>query len=284
MDYNGYPMGMNQMGMNQMGMNQMGLDTMGMNPMGMNQMGMDPMGMNQMAIDPMGMNQMVMNQRMMMMQQQMEMAQMLQQQRMLMQQQMAMTNRAFVNQQTQQQLVDKSRFGVDQGMQEFNQDIYGEYMADGKRFKGYTIAEIEKGLMEYIKENTGREVYKIVYIDSYPESIFQGEQYGLLRHACAYRGISFIAPNFLNIPEMDLTLYFYYCTQCRKLYYCKSKAKVEAKLHSDVMRQNNKMLNQAEKEYKRGIERAIKDEQRLAKAYYKEQAKLYKQQMKWCGV
>lgn len=73
----------------------------------------------------------------------------------------------------------------------------------------YSKAQVYQGIRDYVYANTGVYVQKEEKIEEMPN---------LLRHACAGTGVTGLMPCFFQIPDTNMTVQFYFCTMCGKLY------------------------------------------------------------------
>ena len=76
----------------------------------------------------------------------------------------------------------------------------------------YRRNEILQGLRDYVVNQTGKPISKEEKIEETPE---------LLRHACVECKVSQLGVCYFTVPEMNLSVPFYFCTACGKLYYLK---------------------------------------------------------------
>lgn len=75
----------------------------------------------------------------------------------------------------------------------------------------YTRAQYLEGLRNYVINNTGVVITKEEKLDdAMPQ---------LLRHACAQAKISNLGICYFNVPETGVSIPFFFCTACGKLFY-----------------------------------------------------------------
>lgn len=172
-------------------------------------------------------------------------------------------------------------YGQDYAQQSFNQNLYGEQMYNGKRFSGYSVSELKQGLISYVMNLYQKPVRREVTLTEYPMSEDNDNAlYGNMRHACATRGVCYLAPQCFYIPEMDMNMVFYYCEDCNTLYYSKAHTADEARQRKQVLQYNNQLIRQQEREqasmiraYNRNVQRYYKEMERAQNRAWKEQIK-----------
>ena len=177
--------------------------------------------------------------------------------------------------------------GYDQN-QNFNQNIYGAQMYDGRRFTGYTPSQIKQFLMQYVMNMYQKPIRREVNMTDYPMPDDDSDAlYGNMRHACATRGVCFLAPKVFYIPEMDLNIVYYYCEDCNTLYYSKAHTTEDARERREVLRYNNSLIRQQEREmianqkaYMRDVQRYYKEMERAQNRAWKEQIRMYNRSMR----
>lgn len=76
----------------------------------------------------------------------------------------------------------------------------------------YTKAQILDGLRNYVMANTGRQITKEEKLEETPQ---------LLRHACAEAKITNLPLSNFYVAEMNVSVPFYFCQACGKLFYLK---------------------------------------------------------------
>lgn len=76
----------------------------------------------------------------------------------------------------------------------------------------YSRGQILQGLRDFVNMNNGKNmlVSKEEKLDDVPR---------MLRHACAEAKITNLSQCSFNIPEMGISVPFYFCTACGKLFY-----------------------------------------------------------------
>ena len=121
---------------------------------------------------------------------------MMTQQMPMMNQQIPMMNQQMpiMNQQMPMGYPQMQGYGYSQGFQQIR----------------YTKGQIIQGLRDYVVNCSRVPINKEERIDDTPK---------LLRHACAECKVSQLGINQFNIPEMYLSIPFYFCKSCGKLYY-----------------------------------------------------------------
>ena len=146
-----------------------------------------------------------------------------------------------------------------------NPYLYGVMMDNGKRFQGYNSEQLLNMLRLFLNNNN-LGIEREVNLKDYPmPDANSNDLYGNLRHACADRLVCFLKPNCFYIPEMDLNIVYYYCTSCHTLYTSKEHRKEDAMQRKEVLKRNNYLLNQQEKEMIRQQKACIRDAQRYEK-------------------
>lgn len=93
-----------------------------------------------------------------------------------------------------------NNFNMQQQQQQYNQIP-----------KSYTKSAIIAAVSEYCYNQTGVAVTKTEKVEECPTSI---------RHACLNGGIRFLPQYYLTLPSVNgnITVYFYFCTLCGKLF------------------------------------------------------------------
>ena len=76
----------------------------------------------------------------------------------------------------------------------------------------YTKAQILDGLRNYVIANTGRQITREEKLEETPQ---------LLRHACAEAKITNLPLSNFYVAEMNVSVPFYFCQACGKLFYLK---------------------------------------------------------------
>lgn len=76
----------------------------------------------------------------------------------------------------------------------------------------YTKAQILDGLRNYVMANTGRQITREEKLEETPQ---------LLRHACAEAKITNLPLSNFYVAEMNVSVPFYFCQACGKLFYLK---------------------------------------------------------------
>ena len=168
--------------------------------------------------------------------------------------------------------------------QQYDQNLYGEQMLDGRRFSGYTMAQIKQGLREYVMNCYGKPIRREVTMETYPmpDDNVQSN-YGNMRHACATRGVCYLAPSIFYIPSMQLEVVYYYCEDCNTLYYSKAQTNLEAQERRNTMRMNNALIKQQEREEMRMMREYNRDLVRNYKAMEREQNRMWREQIRMCN-
>lgn len=96
---------------------------------------------------------------------------------------------------------------------DYNQGYYNNVpqgRIDGFGFVHYTKAQYLVGLRNYVFNLTGVAITKEERLDDVPQ---------LLRHACAAAKISKLAQCYFQVPETGVSIPFFFCLACGKLYY-----------------------------------------------------------------
>lgn len=119
-----------------------------------------------------------------------------------------------LNEQLYQNTIMQSTFMQNQAAMQnqmlMNQPVLGRVGRDG--LVHYTKQQIITGLQQFVLSNTGVNITKIEKLDDMPQ---------VLKHACAPIGISGLQLCQFNVPEMNISVPFYFCKACGKLYYVK---------------------------------------------------------------
>ena len=164
---------------------------------------------------------------------------------------------------------------------QYNQNIYGQQMYDGRRFSGYTIAQIKQGLREFVMNYYGKPIRREVTMESYPMPEENSQSnYGNMRHACADRGVCYLEPSIFYIPNMDLEVVYYYCGACNTFYYRKAQPAMEAQQRRETLRYNNTLIKQQEREQTRMMKEYNRNLVRNYKAMEREQNRMWKEQLR----
>lgn len=108
-----------------------------------------------------------------------------------------------------------SMYGVmpPQGGAPMGYDFMGRMDASG--YVRYTRQQMLDGLRNYVVMQTGVPISKEEKLPETPQ---------FLRHACAQCGISSLQMLTFQIPEAGISIPFYFCTACGKLFYYKDFA------------------------------------------------------------
>lgn len=97
--------------------------------------------------------------------------------------------------------------GYPQMQQGYPQDMYG-----GMNMIRYTRGQYLDGLRNYVTNSSGVAIMKEERIEDVPN---------LLRHACAEAKVSYLPKCQFYVPETGVTIPFYFCLACGKLFYFK---------------------------------------------------------------
>lgn len=76
----------------------------------------------------------------------------------------------------------------------------------------YSKSQILQGLRDYVVGVSNVPIVREEKLEDTPQ---------LLRHACAEAKVSQLGMNQFTVPEMGLSIPFYFCTACGKLFYPK---------------------------------------------------------------
>ena len=142
--------------------------------------------------------------------------------------------------------------------------------------------------MQYVMNMYQKPIRREVNMTDYPMPDDDSDAlYGNMRHACATRGVCFLAPKVFYIPEMDLNIVYYYCEDCNTLYYSKAHTTEDARERREVLRYNNSLIRQQEREmianqkaYMRDVQRYYKEMERAQNRAWKEQIRMYNRSMR----
>lgn len=96
-------------------------------------------------------------------------------------------------------------------MNQMCENMQGMYQMNTKPIK-YTKSQIIQGLKDNLVMLSGVAISCEEKIEEIPD---------VLRHACSQYGVSFLQKCAFPVPEMGLSVDFYFCKACGKLYYLK---------------------------------------------------------------
>lgn len=75
----------------------------------------------------------------------------------------------------------------------------------------YTRQQYLDGLRQYVYRNTGIWPQSEIKVEDLPD---------MWRHACAQAGVVQLPKCAFYVPETGVTVYFYFCSACGRLFYC----------------------------------------------------------------
>lgn len=93
---------------------------------------------------------------------------------------------------------------------------YGAYpqgRVDGYGFVHYTHGQYLDGLRNFVMMNTQMAISQEDKLEEMPN--------GMFRHACAPAKISYLSPCRFDVPETGVSIPFFFCKACGRLYYFK---------------------------------------------------------------